>query len=274
MKRFKLAGTIPALALAVSAGAASAAPLYDVTDADVTPDVIFGSGNTNGGFSISRSAGIEIGLRGKLRFDENNDPQNTFNSNGDGSYTFAAGAAPGGFGFQPNSPTTPVWNFEWSVNTDYDGSTNKNLDDFLYFMSLDVDPSSGFSFQGGSFDPINTTFADHAIGDNSTGNGAGAVATDSTEYANLIANNNVAQNSWSYEFFNTDSNDPTGGFDPNVPGEYRILLAAVDKDDASINATTSIDINVTSVPLPATLPLLLVGLGGLGLVARRRRKAA
>lgn len=90
MKLSKIAGAIPTIAVAFSAGAASAAPIFDNTDADVTPDVIFGDGNANGGFSVSRSNGIEIGLRGKLRFDDTNNPRNIFNSNGDGSYTFTA----------------------------------------------------------------------------------------------------------------------------------------------------------------------------------------
>ena len=287
MKLFKLAGAIPALALVLSAGVASAAPIFDITDANVTPDVIFGSGNANGGFSISQNAGIEIGLRGKLRFDENNNPQNTFNSNGDGTYTFQAGNPPTGFGFDPNNPTTPVWNFEWSVNTDYDESTGKNLNDFDYFMSLDVDPGPGATFQGGSFDPINVLsgdrIPDHAIGGNSTVNGGGSVATNALttasgsnpgNYGNLLANNNVAQNSWSYEFFNTSTGDPTFGFDPNEPGSYVISLAAVDKNDPSVNAFTSIEINVAPIPLPAAGWLLLSAFGGLGLVARRRRKVA
>jgi hypothetical protein len=32
--------------------------------------------------------------------------------------------------------------------------------------------------------------------------------------------------------------------------------------------------DVTPVPVPAALPLLLAGVGGLGLMARRKRKAA
>lgn len=98
MKASNLLKTSPAFALAFIAGAATAAPNYDV---NVTSDVIFGSGNTNGGFTISRSNGIELGLRGKLRFDENNQAQNTFNANGDGSYTFEAGNPLTGFGFDP-----------------------------------------------------------------------------------------------------------------------------------------------------------------------------
>lgn len=34
------------------------------------------------------------------------------------------------------------------------------------------------------------------------------------------------------------------------------------------------NLNVSAVPLPAGLPLLLAGLGGLGLMKRRKRKAA
>ena len=66
-------------------------------DQNVTPDVIFGSGNTNGSFTVDRQGSIELGLRAKLRFDSNNQPQNVFNSNGDGSYSFVAGPAPSGF---------------------------------------------------------------------------------------------------------------------------------------------------------------------------------
>ena len=42
----------------------------------VTPEVIFGTGNTNRGFTvaegINEGAGIELGLRAKLRYDSSN----------------------------------------------------------------------------------------------------------------------------------------------------------------------------------------------------------
>ncbi len=267
MRFSKYAATIPALALALSAGAASALTY----DQDVTPDVIFGSGNANGGFTVDQANGVELGLRGKLRFDENNSPKNTYNSNGDGTYTFQNGNPPTGFGFAANSPTTPIWNFEWSVNTDYDGSTSDSLNAFDYLLELDTDPGAGTNFVS-PFDPINSPYADHAIGDNSTGNGAGVVAADDTGYATLIANNNVAQNSWSYEFFNSNPGDPTFGFNPNANGDYLIRLTAFEKGTTTVLAST--EITISAVPVPAALPLLLAGLGGLGLAGRRKRKAA
>ena len=76
-------------------------------DQNVTSNAIFGSGNANGGFTVDRSNGVELGLRCKVRFNASNAPENTFNSNDDGTYSFAAGQpAGGGFGFLPGSPST------------------------------------------------------------------------------------------------------------------------------------------------------------------------
>ena len=81
MKNFKLAGTIPALAFVFAAGAASAA--------SVTPTIIFGTGNANGGFTRTDTTldfptspftgSLELGLRAKLRYDTSGNPQNQFN---------------------------------------------------------------------------------------------------------------------------------------------------------------------------------------------------
>src|SRR5688500_2270112 len=72
-------------------------------DQNVTPAVINGTGNNNGGFTTDRANGIELGIRGKLRFDANNDPQDIYNSNGAGTYTFSTGT--------PNlsGPNLPSW---------------------------------------------------------------------------------------------------------------------------------------------------------------------
>ena len=261
------AGIIGLLGI-LAAGPAGAVVLFDQ---NVTNDVIFGDGNDNGGFTVDRANGMELGLRAKLRFDDTNQPQNTFNSNGDGSYSFAAGApVGGGFGFAPGSSSTAVWNFEWSINSNFDGN-GANLDQFVYSIQIDFDPANpGSNFQ--SFDPINGPFTvppfpDHEIGDNSTGNGDGEKASDAAEYADLIANNNLAQNSWNMEFFDEAVNFP---FDAGVPGVYTIALSAFDLNQQLLSSV-SIDVIVTRVPEPATLSLFLLGLTGLLVIARRRR---
>lgn len=222
----------------------------DMYDQDVTPNAIFGSGNINGSYTTSTTEdgehSVELGLRGKLRFDENNQPQNTFNSNGDGTYTFDNILPPSGFGFDPASPTTPIWSFEWSINTDVSGTSGKSLNDYTYLLEIDGDSSSDTDFGTLAFDPINVPLADHAIGNNSTPNGGGTVAVALVDYDGLIYMNNVAQNSWSYEFFN----EPTDGlyleqlasFDPTDEGIYTIQLSAF--DDVDLVGQVSIDIIV------------------------------
>lgn len=232
-------------------------------DQNVTGNVIFGSGNANGGFTTTRSSGLEIGIRGKLRFDAANNPQNIYNSNGDGSYTFAAGNPPTGFSWDAGNPTTPIWNFDWSVNTDFDGSSGKSVSDYTYQIGMDADASMGTNFM--TFDLITsggTTLWDHSFGTNSTGANAGSEAGDIPTYDALTAANNIAQNSWNYEFFN--SSGPLMSFDPNDAGSYEIYIAAFDGVNEIGRTTITIDI----VPAPGSLALL--GLGGITVTRRRR----
>ncbi len=193
-------------------------------DQNATPDVIFGSGNANGSFTVDRTDGIELALRAKLRFPASN----IFKSNGDGTYTYNTGS---GTSVAPN----PEWAFEWSVNTDFDDSTGRNIEDLTYELGIDFDADATTNYL--IFDPITpgaflpytvpagpTVFWDHAIGDNTTPNGGGVSATDGPSYEALIAANNVAQNSWRNTFFD----DPPFVFDPALPGRYDFYLAAFD----------------------------------------------
>jgi hypothetical protein len=257
---------LAAAALGVANPAQAQSLLFDQ---DVTPDVIFGSGNANGAFTIDQSNGIELGLRGKLRFDASNSPQNIFNSNGNGTYSFAAGTPSGGAGWV--SSTTPIWNFEWSINSNYDG-TGDVLNAFDYRLDMDFDPGTGTNFQ--FFDPINLPAADHALGDNATGNGGG-ISNPGT-YAANIGTKNVAQNSWSVEFFN---NGPFDTFDPNLDGTYDFVLTAFSKGTTDVLAQSKIQIIVGAgadddtqpVPEPATA-LALLGFG-LAMAKTVRRQA-
>lgn len=94
---------VAAGALSLSLGTGNQAAAALLYDQNVTPTVIFGSGNLNGSFTRDRRNGVELGLRAKLRHNAAGRPENTFNSNGDGTYSFAAGVAP-----TKTSPTA-VW---------------------------------------------------------------------------------------------------------------------------------------------------------------------
>jgi len=211
-------------------------------DQNVTPDVIFGSGNGNGAFTTVRTNGLEVGLRAKLRFPV---PMGVYNSNGDGTYSFDAGAACPGFSWVPFPLclTTPVWSFEWSVNTDYDGSSGMVVSDYVYELGLDADPGETADFT--VFDPITPSFVapafDHAIGNNATPNGGGT--SDLLNYLSLISTNNVVQNSWNYEFFN-NLGTSLASFDPSVNGTYDLYLMVSDAVTGEHVATTRIQIIV------------------------------
>ncbi len=209
-------------------------------DCLVTPDAIYGGGNDNGSYTIDRQGSVELGLRGKLRYPASN----IFNSNGDGTYTFQTGTGGGPAG---NSE----WSFEWSVNTDYDGMSGNNLDQYTYEIGMDNDPGPGTDYL--IFDPITpgeflpytvpagpTVFWDHSMGDNSTPNGGGVEAADGPTYANNLAIYNVAQQSWKPIFY---QNTAPYSWNPNVTGRYEYYLAAFDSGGSEV-ARTAISIVV------------------------------
>lgn len=248
-----------AVGLAYNCQITMAATFYDE---DVTPDFIDGTDNPNGSFTVDRENGIEIGLRAKLRHDANGDPQAIYNSNGDGTYTFMAGVAP------TQSSDTAVWSFEWSINTDFEGTEDRKLEDLSYLLTLA--DSTGTLAQ---FDPIKgpnpgesgAVFWDHAFGDNTTGNGGGVsvgAGDGASEYAALLADYNVAQNSWKPHWV-------IPGFDPNKLEEYTITLDALDSPGGNVLASSSITVN--AVPEPGTIALAgLAGLFGTVVYLRRR----
>ena len=207
-------------------------------DGHVTPDVLIGSGNANGGFTLDRSNGVEIGLRGKVRFPV---PANTFNSNFDGTYTFLAGVF--------NGIENPQWNFEWSVNTDYKGTSGKKLPDYTYLLEMDFDPGAGTNFLAWdhiSFPtanipyamPVNPGYYDHSIGTNSTPNGGGVEANSIASYSALLPPNNVAQNSWRYTFYD----GAPFLFDATRIGRYDVRLTAFDGIVPAAQATIQVQV--------------------------------
>ncbi|WP_445428970.1 PEP-CTERM sorting domain-containing protein [Alishewanella sp. HL-SH05] len=228
---------------------------------NVTPNVIFGSGNANGSFTGINDGFFELALRGKLRYNLAGQPAGIYNYDGNKTYTF-----------QPSDGIAPanrsLFSFDWSINVDPTGNQGTFLDQFTYLLQIDFDPSAGVDYL--AFDPINVPLADHAFGDNTTGNGRGTKAVNAVGYEILRTGSNVAQNSWNLGFF-----APTG-FDVQTQGIYTITLSAFDQQNDR-TASTSIDIIYgavpASVPEPSALMLMFGGLMGLGAVARRRRNS-
>ena len=266
MARHKVIALFTPVLLLLAASVAHAVPM---TNFDQNITAIFGDGNSDTNWTTDVNGNLVLGLRAKVRFNDANLPENTYNSNGDGTYSHLAGVPPGGgFGFAPGSPSTARWNFEWSINVG-DAFLGDPL--LSYLLMIDFDPGLGTNFQ--SFDPINVPSADHAIGDSATANGDGVEAASGPAYLALLGANSIAQNSWNMEFFDNGAFP----FSAAADGVYTIKLQAFDMRGQSpeVLATTSIDVIVgagaVEVPVPATALLFFGGLLGMGLVRRRRK---
>lgn len=232
---------------------ANAALLYNQ---NVTNNAIYGAGNLNGNFTLDRNAGVELGLRGKL--------SNT-TSNGDGTY---------------NTGLLSVWNFDFSVNSNWDGSSSFFIDDLTYQLGIDYDEGAGTTYL--VFDPItpnvaplNAPFFDHSIGDNSTAQGAGAEAANAGTYLSLTSTKNLLQQSWRHAFFQGLIPGTVYNFTEN--GNYEIYLKAFSgsTEIASTNITVIAGAGapLPPAPEPSTCLMLLTGVCGM-MVARRRKVAA
>lgn len=256
---------------AAAIAAASFGAHADLFNQNVTSNVIMGSGVGNGSWTVDRDAGIELGLRGKQRFPA----ANTYNSNGLGGYSFAAGQVAG------QQAGTGIWSIEWSINSNFDDNDGLggNLNAYSYLLGIDTNSSLSTSYI--TYDPINgingkngVVLWDHSFGNNSTAQSGGAEISDTNtaqnlaDYASAIASNNLAQNSWRAVWV-------IPGFDPTVDGVYNFFLSASDQSGEVARTDIQIIVGAGSnqyIPEPASLALVGVALAGLA-IARRRKQS-
>lgn len=195
---------------------------------DVTPDTTFGSGNSNGAFTIVRKDNIEIGIRAKTRYPSPKNPSDE--AAGDGLvassnvYLFPAGAHTNG---------NERWAFDWHINTNWQGATSdvKYPNEYTYEIGFDGDPSPDTSFA--RFDPITRKLlpADHSFDDNDGTGDSGEACTGSIfAYKDCLATKNVVQQSWQYAFFPLLPR--LHWFDPTKDGNYVIYLRVLAVDPA------------------------------------------
>ena len=253
--------SIAAICVGLATVGASAAPVN--SNGDVTNNVIFGSGNANGFFTGTTQSNIEVALRGKIR------GKGVYGYDNDHTYIFSPLTYPG-------TTTRSAYNFEWSINTNADGSGTNTIGSFDYLLQIDTDPSVLTSFiSGNPYAVPSPFFPDHSFGDNSTNQSAGLEATSAANYASLLATYNLSQQSWNMGFGDLNGFLPYLA-NPQQEGLYTIVLSVLEKGKTNVLASTSIDIQygaTAPVPLPAGLPLLLSAFGGLALMRFRRRSA-
>lgn len=229
LKQVKILVTAVAL---MTAANAQATPINST--GLLTNGVVFGSGNANGSFTGVNENGIELGLRGKLRYDLNGSPQNIFNYDGEYTYNFDPA--------ESNAPANrSIWNFEFSIDASSTPAGTLADSGYRYFLGVDTDPTAAVSFAGGpmGFDPL-IVFADNA-------GGLG-----------------VAQNSQNLGFGYT-------GLDPQLEGIYTISLMAVGANE-TISTSINIVVGALEVSEPSTIALGALALGLLGFSRTRARK--
>ena len=212
----------------------------------------------NEAWVVMRKYGIELGIRGRLCYEDTNDntycPNNVYPTNKDGTFNFEAGAIPDVDHFCPiyygpiDDDGGPEWCIDYSINVDYKeedddeeaaqyrgrgrelGSMEEEeeprvLADYVYQLSLDADPSCATN--SSTWDPINAARDGEScldafyMGDNDTPSGEGieVLCDDTDTYESNITERSVAQQTLNYVLLTDPLNE--GGYTVISPDPVR-----------------------------------------------------
>jgi len=185
--------------LAIALISSTVASAWAAVTYNQTITAIYGSGNPNTGWTADTSGDIQLALRAKNR-------TNGSTTNVNGTYSFATAPAPRG-----------LWNYEFSINSDINGTDP--LTTYDYYLAADQDPSECINYSTSVVNPL-THWSDNSYGNNTTASGQGVEGAA----AALASSNNIAQNSQNITF-----GDYPGGpqvLQPNATYNYELFAVA------------------------------------------------
>ena len=198
-----------------------------------------GNGNKETFFAHSQGDGVKLNIRP--------------HQNGQDAITLGVTGAYG----LPTSPTTPAWNYDYSIdltllNMSFATAATSG---YTFVIGLDTDPLETATYY--CYDPINASahfgFFDHCFGfHNQPDNSCAALPGTTATYDSAIATYPVLQQSWMYSFTGALSN-------PVIAGRYEMYIAALHNGVEIARAKASLYIGTISGTLPGPDATCLTG---------------